>query len=82
MLTLHNENDPDDYCEWTDREDLTVEPRFNDGALELWYVTGENRDLYPKGSIGEMNGFNSVLRKLPDDESEILKLFHPDETSV
>ena len=80
MLTLHNENDPDDYCEWTDREDLTVEPRFNDGALELWYVTGETRDLYPKGSIGEINGFNSVLRKLPDDESEILKLFHHYET--
>ena len=82
MLTLHNEDDPDDYFEWTDREDLTIEPRFNDGALELWYVTGETRDLYPKGSLGAMNGFISVLEKLPDEESEILKRFRSDETSV
>lgn len=38
------------------------------------YDTGEKIDRYQKGSIGELNGYNSVYAPLPKDFDEILKL--------
>lgn len=40
----------------------------------LTYDTGERTNRYAKGSIGELNGYNSVYAPLPKDFNEILKL--------
>lgn len=40
----------------------------------ITYDTGERTNRYAKGSMGELNGYNSVYAPLPTDFNEILKL--------
>ena len=53
-------------CE-VDTWSLTVRP-------DMKYRTDETLDKYPRGSIGELNGWNDVYQELPDDIDEIVNL--------
>lgn len=45
----------------------------------MTYDTGKRTNEFPKGSIGELNGYNSVYAPLPKDFNEILKLMIGDD---
>lgn len=51
---------------------LTLQPNFDDGKFSLLYETGETRNEYMKGSIGELNGMNNATAPLPDDLDAII----------
>lgn len=58
---------------------ITLYPRnYGKGQIDYW--TGEETNQYPKGSIGELNGFNYVKASLPLDIKEIIKLLRGDRT--
>lgn len=38
------------------------------------YQSDDVHNAYPKGSIGDMNGFNSIWKKLPTSVEEVIKL--------
>lgn len=74
-IVLHD--DPE-YVPLTRREEtyleLTVQPDDQDGVITLRYETGEDEDVCPKGSIGQVGGLNRVTKPLPDSIEEIEKL--------
>lgn len=53
---------------------IILRPELSNDGFNLYYETGEATDDYPKGSIAEVNGMNSILAKLPDDVNDILPL--------
>lgn len=52
---------------------LTVYPPMDNGG-NMQFNTREKTNLYPKGSIGDLNGGNYVTADLPDTVEEIWKL--------
>lgn len=48
----------------------------SEGQPLLEYETGESKEsnVFPKGSIGEMNGFNKVVEPLPQDLNAVIKI--------
>lgn len=60
---------------------LTIRPvwKYNDNyskttAFELTYWTGESTNLYPKGTIGELNGMNHIFKPLPNNIDDIVAI--------
>ena len=59
---------------------ITIHPACRDGEgsfadrFYFSYNTGEKRNLYAQGTIGEMNGFNNVEAPLPDDLDVIVEI--------
>lgn len=51
---------------------LTLRPDWEKNWLT--YNTGKKINRYPKGSLGDMNGYNDVYAPLPMEFDEILKL--------
>lgn len=51
---------------------LVLRPDFDENWIA--YNTGEKVMRYPKGSVGDMNGYNDVYALLPVEFEEILKL--------
>lgn len=51
---------------------ITIEPPMDDG--KIYYETGEVKEEYAKGSIGELNGMNRVMVELPDTIEAIVAL--------
>lgn len=49
---------------------ITIEPPMDNG--KIYYETGEVKEGYAKGSIGELNGMNMVMAELPDTIEEIV----------
>lgn len=52
---------------------LTVKSDVSDNFVYVDYNAKRN-SIYPKGSLGDINGFNNVTRPLPTDIDEALKL--------
>ena len=42
----------------------------------LAYDTGERKNEFPQGSLGERNGFNTISRDLPDSIDELVKIIN------
>lgn len=42
--------------------------------LMLYYDTGETKNDYAPGTLGEINGMNNVMKRLPDTLEEIISL--------
>ena len=55
----------------------TITPSFPNGGFELYYDTGETTDNCPPGSLGELNGFNHVQRRLPETFAAIANIMAP-----
>lgn len=59
-----------------DQKTISIHLRLFGDHENDWmtYDTGERINRYARGSIGELNGYNSVYAPLPIDFNEILKL--------
>lgn len=58
------------------RKFLIVRGDFDEnGNLMLLYETGEEITRYLPGTLGEVNGFNMVVRPLPNSLDEVAALF-------
>ena len=57
-----------------DQKTISITLRPDWEKLWLSYNTGEKISRYPKGSVGDMNGYNDVYAPLPVEFEEILKL--------
>lgn len=59
---------------------ITLHPSCKDGTgsyaerFYFTYNTGEKRNSYAPGTIGELNGFNNVEAPLPDDMDSIVEI--------
>lgn len=64
----------------TEQKTISIHLRpFGDHENDwMTYDTGERVNRYARGSIGELNGYNSVYAPLPTDFNEILKLMKID----
>lgn len=45
-----------------------------ENQMEIHYATGEETNEFAKGSIGYLNGFNRVRKRLPDNLDDIVKV--------
>lgn len=48
------------------------------GSFEYTDYNAPKKRAYPKGSIGDINGFNDVTRPLPTDIEEVIRLVFKD----
>ena len=78
-------NSTEKYCDYS--LSFTVRCEYNDDSIykglycspsmknvRLFYNTGRRTNIYPQGSIGELNGFDVIEEPLPDDIEEIIKI--------
>ncbi|MBQ8409096.1 MAG: hypothetical protein IJY39_09575 [Clostridia bacterium] len=69
-------------CEYNDDDDykgVYCSPSMKN--VRLFYNTGRRTNIYPQGSIGELNGFDVIEAPLPDDVDEIIKILKEQEKS-
>ena len=63
-----------------ERKHLTVTPWFNcegkDTEIMLYYDTGEVKKEYAPNTLGDYNGMNNVMKRLPETLPEIVALLH------
>ena len=63
-----------------ERKCLTVTPWFNcegkDTEIMLYYDTGEVKKEYAPNTLGDYNGMNNVMKRLPETLPEIVALLH------
>lgn len=52
---------------------IVIIPSFKRDTLELYYDTGETKIRFDPGTIGDINGFNNVIQRLPDTLDEIIQ---------
>lgn len=76
---------PEKSCDYS--LSLTVRTEYNNDSnykgryceasvksVRLYYNTGISRNIYPQGSIGELNGMNFIEEPLPDETDTIIKI--------
>lgn len=61
-----------------ERMHLVITPWFNcegqDTEIMLYYDTGEVKDDYASNTLGDFNGMNNVMKRLPETLPEIVAL--------
>ena len=61
-----------------ERMHLVITPWFNcegqDTEIMLYYDTGEVKDDYAPNTLGDFNGMNNVMKRLPETLPEIVAL--------
>lgn len=56
------------------RYSIVITPHNIDDVWCLYYDTGDIDTSFPKGSIGFMNGFDNIVKKLPKTLDEVWEL--------
>lgn len=63
-----------------ERKHITITPWFNcegqDTEIMLYYDTGEVKKEYEPHTLGDYNGMNNVMKRLPETLPEIVALLH------
>lgn len=63
-----------------ERKHITITPWFNcegqDTEIMLYYDTGEVKKEYAPNTLGDYNGMNNVMKRLPETLPEIVALLH------
>lgn len=63
-----------------ERKHITITPWFNcegqDTEIMLYYDTGEVKKEYESNTLGDYNGMNNVMKRLPETLPEIVALLH------
>lgn len=71
-IYLNEEGEPGE------RKVIYITPWFDstkgETELVLYYDTGEVKNNYAPGTLGELNGMNNVMERLPDTLEEIVAL--------